>query len=153
MHIKALNPGLLRALRVECPPHLGHVSNFCYPVGPMIEPRVARSFESDPCELLARVHGRRPVWTRLELANGAQDNFLLVRDSLGMARSLSRRVHGRGIPEGCNRWGIGGNDGSLECDVNWRSTITEAVTQVLRGRALTSQRSRRTGLALSQPSI
>jgi hypothetical protein len=29
---------------------------------------VAHCFESDPCELLARVHDRYPVWTRLELA-------------------------------------------------------------------------------------
>ena len=29
-------------------------------------------FESDPCELLARVHDRHPVWTRLELAEGAR---------------------------------------------------------------------------------
>jgi hypothetical protein len=31
---------------------------------------VAHCFESDPCELLARVHNRHPVWTRLELAKG-----------------------------------------------------------------------------------
>jgi hypothetical protein len=40
---------------------------------------VAHCFEGDPCELLARVHDRHPVWTRLELAKGAQDNFRMRR--------------------------------------------------------------------------
>jgi hypothetical protein len=56
-------------------PHLGHVSNFRHPVSPLIEPMVARCFESDPWELLARVHDTHPVWTRLELAKGAQVDF------------------------------------------------------------------------------
>jgi hypothetical protein len=54
----------------------------------MIEPMVAHCFESDPCELLARVHGRHPVWIRLELANGAQDNFPVARDSAGTLQSV-----------------------------------------------------------------
>ncbi len=56
-------------------PCLAHVSNFCRPVGPLIEPKVAHLFESDPCELLASVHNRRPVWTCPELANGTEDNL------------------------------------------------------------------------------
>ncbi len=47
----------------------------------MIEPVVAYRFESDPCELLPRVHDRRPVYTHLELAKGAQGNFRMVRNS------------------------------------------------------------------------
>jgi hypothetical protein len=41
---------------------------------------VAHCFESDPCELLARVHDRHPVWTRLELAKGSQGNFRMRCD-------------------------------------------------------------------------
>jgi hypothetical protein len=64
------------------PPQSGHVSNFCHPDGPVIEPMVAHCFESDPCELLARVHCGHPVWTRLELAKGAHGNFrvAVIRD-------------------------------------------------------------------------
>jgi hypothetical protein len=48
----------------------------------VIEPMVAHCFESDPCELLARVHCGHPVWTRLELAKGAHGNFrvAVIRD-------------------------------------------------------------------------
>jgi hypothetical protein len=42
---------------------------------------LAHCFESDPCELLTRVHDRHPVWTRLELAKGAQDNFRMRRNT------------------------------------------------------------------------
>jgi hypothetical protein len=59
----------------ELAPQSGHISNFCGPVSPLIEPLVAHCFECDPCELLADVHDRHPVWTRLELAKGAQGNF------------------------------------------------------------------------------
>lgn len=41
---------------------------------------VAQCFESDPCELLVRVHYRHPVWTHLELAKGVQNNFGMARD-------------------------------------------------------------------------
>ena len=41
----------------------------------MIEPVDAHCFGSDPDDELTRVHGRYPVWTRLELVEGAQDNF------------------------------------------------------------------------------
>ena len=58
----------------ELAPHTGHVSNFRHPVSPLIEPMVAHCFESDPCEVLARVHDRHPVWTRLELAKGTRDS-------------------------------------------------------------------------------
>src|ERR1039457_7426134 len=44
---------------------------------------VAHCFESDPRELLALVHDRHPVWTRLELAKGAQGNFRMLRDPPG----------------------------------------------------------------------
>ena len=47
----------------------------------MIEPIGAHCFESDPCDALARVHGRHPVWTRLELAEGAQDNFRIAKNN------------------------------------------------------------------------
>ena len=40
---------------------------------------VAHCFESDPCELLARVHDKDPFWTRLELTKGGQDNFRMAR--------------------------------------------------------------------------
>src|SRR5208283_1032084 len=60
------NEGLVSA------PQSGHVSNFRRPVSPLIEPMVAHCFESDPCELLARVRDSHPVWTRLEPAKGAQ---------------------------------------------------------------------------------
>jgi hypothetical protein len=49
-------------------PQSGHVSNLCHPVGPVIELVDGHCFQSDPRELLARVHGGHPVWTRLELA-------------------------------------------------------------------------------------
>jgi hypothetical protein len=52
-------------------------------VGSVIEPVAAPCFESDSCELLALVHDRHPVWTRLELAEGAQGNFRMARDPLG----------------------------------------------------------------------
>jgi len=52
-------------------PHIGHVSNFRRPVGPMIEPVNGHCFQSDPCEPLAGVHGGHPAWTRLELAREA----------------------------------------------------------------------------------
>ena len=38
----------------------------------MIEPIGVHCFESDPFDALTRVHGRHPVWTRLELAEGAR---------------------------------------------------------------------------------
>ena len=62
-------------------PHPGHVSNFRGPVGPVIEPVDAHCFQRDPCEPLAGVHGGHPVWTRLELAKGAQDNFRIAREN------------------------------------------------------------------------
>jgi hypothetical protein len=40
---------------------------------------VAHCSESDPCELLARIHDRHTVWTRLELTKGAQGNFRIAR--------------------------------------------------------------------------
>ena len=43
---------------------------------------VAHCFASAPCELLARVHDRHRIWTRFELAKGAQDRFLVGRHSL-----------------------------------------------------------------------
>ena len=45
----------------------------------MIEPIDVHCFESDPCDVMARVHGRPPVWTRLELAEGTLDNFRIRR--------------------------------------------------------------------------
>lgn len=44
----------------------------------MIEPVDAHCFGSDPDDELTRVYGRYPVWTRLELVEGAQDNFRLA---------------------------------------------------------------------------
>ena len=65
------------------PPQSGHISNFCHPVSPPLEPMVAHCFESDPCELLARVHDRHPVWTRLELAKGTRDKFRVIQEQRG----------------------------------------------------------------------
>jgi hypothetical protein len=64
-------------------PQSGRVSNFCGPIRPLIEPVDGHCFQSDPCELLARVHDRHPVWTPLELAKGAQGNFRVVRSPSG----------------------------------------------------------------------
>jgi hypothetical protein len=47
----------------------------------MIEPIDAHCLESDPCDGLTRVHGRHPVWTRLEPALEPQDNFRVRRDT------------------------------------------------------------------------
>lgn len=55
----------------QAAPHSGHVSNFCHPVGPVIEPMDDYRFERDPCEPLTRVHGGHRVWTRFELAEGS----------------------------------------------------------------------------------
>jgi hypothetical protein len=46
---------------------------------------VAHCFESDPCELLARVRCAYPG-QRLELAKGAQGNFRMARQSTGIVR-------------------------------------------------------------------
>src|ERR1017187_654313 len=54
----------------ELAPQSGHVSNFCCPNGTVIEPVDGHCFQSDPCELLAGVHGGHPVGTRPELAKG-----------------------------------------------------------------------------------
>ena len=39
---------------------------------------VAHCVQSAPSELLARVHDRHRIWTRFELAKGAQDRFLVA---------------------------------------------------------------------------
>jgi len=52
-------------------PQSGHVSNFCHPAGPVIEPMDDYRFDRDPCGPLTRTHGGHPVWTRLELVVGA----------------------------------------------------------------------------------
>ena len=57
----------------------------------MIEPVNAHCFESDPCDVLTRVYGRHPVWTRLELAEGAQDNFRIRRDRAGSEYNFPER--------------------------------------------------------------
>jgi hypothetical protein len=59
-------------------PHTGYVSNFRSPNRTVIEPVYGHCFQSDPCELLAGVHGGRPVRTRLELAKGTR-NFRMRR--------------------------------------------------------------------------
>jgi len=51
-------------------PQSGYVSNFRRPNSSVIEPVDGHCFQSDPCELLAGVHGGHPVRTRLELAMG-----------------------------------------------------------------------------------
>src|SRR5216684_418688 len=66
-------------------PHPGHVSNFCRPVGDVIEPVDAYCFQTDSCEPLTCVHAGHPVWIRLELTNGAADTFR-VRRHLGVGR-------------------------------------------------------------------
>jgi len=53
-------------------PQSGHVSNFCQPVGPVIEPVDGDCFQSDRREPLAGVHGGHPGWTRLELTEEAR---------------------------------------------------------------------------------
>lgn len=54
-------------------PQSGHVSNFCSPNRTVIEPVDGHCFQSDPCGLLAGVHGGHPVRTRLELAKGPRN--------------------------------------------------------------------------------
>src|ERR1019366_2541390 len=46
----------------------GRVSNFCHPIGPVIEPMDDYRFDRDPCGRLTRVRGGHPLWTGLELA-------------------------------------------------------------------------------------
>ena len=50
-------------------PQSGHVSNFCEPIGTLIEPVNAQCFQSDRMETLLPVHAGPPPWTRLELGN------------------------------------------------------------------------------------
>ena len=59
-------------------PQSGYISNFRSPNRTVIEPVDGHCFQSDPCELLAGVHGGHPVRTRLELAKGAR-NFRMRR--------------------------------------------------------------------------
>ena len=53
-------------------PQSGHVSNLCVPVGPLIEPLDEYPFQGDRCLVPTYVHAEHPVWTRLELAEGAR---------------------------------------------------------------------------------
>jgi hypothetical protein len=55
-------------------PQSGYVSNFCQPVGPVIEPVDTHCFQRDPSGPLTRVHGGHPIWTLLELTSEAPDN-------------------------------------------------------------------------------
>ena len=71
-------------------PHTGHVSNFRQPVGPVIEPVGGDCFQSDTREPLAGVHGGHPVWTRLELAEGA-GQLPDGRDTTGTAERWATR--------------------------------------------------------------
>src|ERR1035438_5454295 len=59
-------------------PRRGHVSNFCDPIGTVIEPMDIHCFQNDRCELLIRVHDRHPVWTHLELVTRTKDNFRMA---------------------------------------------------------------------------
>src|SRR5260370_36205203 len=71
-------------------PHSGQVSNFCFPVGPVIERMGGHCFQSDPCEPLAGVHGGHPGWTRLELAKGARGKFRMALKPAGHVTSVDQ---------------------------------------------------------------
>lgn len=77
----------------------------------MIEPVDGLCFQSDPRELRARVHAGCPVWTRLELAKGAQGSFWMLRIPAGVHRLLPnlRPITDHiGHEEGCFYPGISG---------------------------------------------
>jgi hypothetical protein len=63
-------------------PQSGHVSNFCGSVDPLIEPADVYCFERDSSAPPTPVQGGHPVWTRLELAKGAQGNLRMARNTL-----------------------------------------------------------------------
>ena len=71
--------------QVHLAPQSGYVSNFRSPNWTVIEPVGGHCFQSDPCELLAGVHGGHPVRTRLELAKGPR-NFRLRRHAAANPR-------------------------------------------------------------------
>src|SRR4026207_1119945 len=80
-------------------PSSGHVSNSCGRVGRVIEPMDTHCFESDPCDGLTRVHGRRPVWTRLELADGGR----ITSGSHVVRAESGEEYWPRDLPEGGRR--------------------------------------------------
>jgi hypothetical protein len=52
-------------------PHTGRISNFCGPVGDVIEPADVYCSQTDSCEPLTCVQARHPVLARLEFARQA----------------------------------------------------------------------------------
>jgi hypothetical protein len=56
------------SMACELAPQSGHVSNFCRPVVPLIEPADIHCFQIDSSTPPTLVHRGHPVWTRLELA-------------------------------------------------------------------------------------
>ena len=59
-------------------PQSGHVSNFCHPVDPVIEPVDPYCFQTDRWEAPRRVQVGYPVWTRFELAEGGDSIRMAV---------------------------------------------------------------------------
>lgn len=57
----------------------------------MIEPVDGHCFQSDPCELLAGVHGGHPVRIRLELAKGPRNFRIRRHPAANGADSLTLR--------------------------------------------------------------
>jgi len=74
--------GVVRKREVEASillaPQSGHVSNSFGPTGTVIELMDAHCFQADRCNPTISVHAGHPVWTRLELAWGAQDTFRIA---------------------------------------------------------------------------
>jgi hypothetical protein len=71
----------LRKVITGVAPQSGHVSNFSGTVDPLIEPADAYCFQSGWSAPPTLVHDGRPVWTRLELAWGAQNTFRMAREN------------------------------------------------------------------------
>src|SRR5260370_11905127 len=100
-------------------PHSGQVSNFCFPVGPVIERMGGHCFQSDPCEPLAGVHGGHPGWTRLELAKGARGKFRMALKPAGAGASGDPMYASAALPAGLT---------AFERNVNRYLTRTQAHT-------------------------
>jgi hypothetical protein len=70
---EALEPATSKSQRAKpnsaigLPPQSGHVSNFCRPIGTVIEPGDTQCFQNDRCGRPTTVHAGPPAWTRLEL--------------------------------------------------------------------------------------
>ena len=85
-------------------PQSGHASNFCGLIRCPLEPR--KSIEQIQLVQARQhvIHAGHPVWTRLELAKGAQGNFRLraVSDR-NRVTAQGRRLSSKPRGSGCNR--------------------------------------------------